>query len=69
MVARTSSYGLSNALLPLLQKIVRNGLVPGLKEIQPLRQGLYTLEGHISEKLPMRNFPTANLEQLINEMA
>jgi alanine dehydrogenase len=68
MVARTSSHGLSNVLLPFLREIVRDGLIPALKKETALRRGIYTLDGKISQKIPMRGFPTADLEQLINEM-
>jgi len=69
IVARTSSYGLSNALLPFLRDLVQDGISAGLKKSAPLRRGIYTMDGRISHNLPLQNFPTADLEQLINELA
>jgi alanine dehydrogenase len=68
MVARTSSHALTNALLPFLREIVQSGVAGALKRSRPLRRGLYTLDGIVSEVLPLDGLPKQNLEQLCNEM-
>jgi alanine dehydrogenase len=68
MVARTSSYALTNVLLPYLKQMVREGVQTTLRREYSLRRGLYTLNGFASEQLPFSDLPKANLEQTFNEM-
>jgi alanine dehydrogenase len=68
MVARTSSYALTNVLLPYLREIVGRGLQATLMRNHSLRQGLYTLNGRISKQLAVEGMEKADLEQVLNEM-
>ena len=68
MVARTSSYALTNVLLPYLKRIVRDGVEATLCRERSLRRGLYTFQGVATEHLPFADLPKANLEQTFNEM-
>lgn len=68
MVARTSSYGLTNALLPYLRRIVSDGLAETLKFDRSLCRGLYTFDGYLAGSLPEVGLPQMDLEQRISEM-
>jgi alanine dehydrogenase len=68
MVARTSSYALTNVLLPYLKRMAQEGVEATLSRERSLRRGLYTYNGIASEKLPFSDLPKANLEQSFNEM-
>jgi alanine dehydrogenase len=68
MVARTSSYALTNALLPYLKSIVQDDVAATLVQERSLRRGLYTFNGFASEQLPFSDLPKANLEQAVDEM-
>jgi len=68
MVARTSSYALTNVLLPYLKNIIQNGVEATLREERSLRRGLYTFNGFASEQLPFPDLPKANLEQAFHEV-
>lgn len=68
MVARTSSYALTNVLLPYLKMMVRDGVRETLYRERSLRRGLYTFNGFASEQLPFTDLPKANLENILDEM-
>jgi alanine dehydrogenase len=69
MVARTSSYGLTNALLPFLKVVVaERGIEGAVRQERSLLRGLYSYGGYVSNRLSLEDFPCANLEQLIDEM-
>lgn len=67
MVARTSTYALTNALLPYLKEVVTRGLRSALSEIYSLRQAVYSWNGSLSRKLPFPDFPQADLEKLLSD--
>ena len=69
MVARTSSYGLTNALLPYLKVVVaEKGIESALSKERSLLRGLYSYGGYVSNRLELEEFPSADLERLIDEM-
>jgi len=67
MVARTSTYALTNALLPYLKEIVAKGLESALREVYPLRKAVYCWNGIVSDELALPRFPQADLEKVLSE--
>jgi alanine dehydrogenase len=66
-VARTATYGLTNALLPSLLEIARKGTGPALLENKGLSRGVCTYAGECTKEAIARRFelPSAPLESLI----
>ena len=55
-VARTATYGLTNALLPFLTEIVQKGTHKAIYENAGLRAGLCTYEGKCTKEMFRRVF-------------
>ncbi len=51
LVARTASHALSNAILPYLKEVVKNG-IDYIKENKALWNGCYTFKGRFTKKYP-----------------
>ncbi len=65
-VARTATAGLNNALLPYLEKIVKNGLHKSLAEIPGFKKGVCTYSGsctnqHLAKRYEYEYTPVDNL--------
>jgi alanine dehydrogenase len=56
MVARSASYGLTNALLPSLTEMVRMGAASAIAESRGLARGVYTHEGVCTNPAVARRF-------------
>jgi len=56
MVARSASYGLTNALLPFLTEMVRKGPSRAIAETKGLARGVYTHEGACTNTSIARRF-------------
>jgi alanine dehydrogenase len=56
MVARSASFGLTNALLPSLTELVRNGASRAIAENRGLARGVYTHEGICTNPAVARRF-------------
>ncbi|MEW6684612.1 MAG: alanine dehydrogenase [Candidatus Edwardsbacteria bacterium] len=49
-VARTASHALSNSIVPYLKEMELNGMEKTLSQLYPLRRGLYTYQGCVTNK-------------------